>query len=64
MAQVCDFIVIYMLYLKGENYNSKNISLYRDDGQALFKYISGSASEKKNYNLYLSKKLLSVTSKS
>ena len=47
MAQVRDFIVIYMLYLKGKNYNSKNISLYRDDGQALFKNISGSASEKK-----------------
>ena len=47
MAQVCDFIVICMLYLKGKNYNSKNISLYRDDGQALFKNISGSASEKK-----------------
>ena len=36
-----------MVYLKGKNYNSKNISLYRDDGQALFKNISGSASEKK-----------------
>ena len=39
-------------------WTSQNIGLYRDDGLALFKNISGPASEKikNSYNLCLSKK--------
>ena len=35
-----------MLYLIGKKYDSKNIGLYRDDGLAVFKNVSGPASEK------------------
>ena len=35
-----------MLYLIGKKYYSKNIGLYRDDGLALLKNVSGPASEK------------------
>ena len=35
-----------MLYLIGKKYNSKNIELYRDDGLAIFKNVSGPTSEK------------------
>ena len=45
-AEVCELIDIYMLYLIGKKYNSKNIGLYRDDGLAVFKNVSGPASEK------------------
>ena len=46
-AEVCELIGIYMLYLIGKKYDSKNIGLYRDDGLAVFKNVSGPASEKK-----------------
>ena len=45
-AEVCELIAIYMLYLIGKKYDSKNIGLYRDDGLAIFKNVSGPASEK------------------
>ena len=45
-AEVCELIGIYMSYLIGKKYNSKNIGLYRDDGLAVLKNVSGSASEK------------------
>ena len=45
-AEVCEHIDIYMLYLIGKKYDSKNIGLYRDDGLAAFKNVSGPASEK------------------
>ena len=45
-AEVCELIGIYMLYLIGKKYNSKNIGLYRDDGLAVLKNVSGPASEK------------------
>ena len=35
-----------MLYLIGKKYDSKNIGLYRDHRLAIFKNVSGSASEK------------------
>ena len=43
---MCELIGIYMLYLFGKKYDSKNIVLYRDDGLAVFKNVSGPASEK------------------
>ena len=55
-AEVCELIGIYMLYLIGKKYDSKNIGLYRDDRLAVFKKVSGPASEKKNCNICLSKK--------
>ena len=54
-AEVCELIGIYMLYLIGKKYDSKNIGLYRDDGLAVFKKVSGPASDKKNHNICLSK---------
>ena len=45
-AEVCELIGIYMLYLIGKKYDSKNIGLYRDDGLAVFKNVSGPASGK------------------
>ena len=45
-AEVFEPIGIYMLYLIGKKYYSKNIRLYRDDGLAAFKNASGPASEK------------------
>ena len=44
-ADVCGRIGIYMLYLIGKRYYSKNIGLYGDDGLALLKNVSGPASE-------------------
>ena len=46
-AEVCELIGIYMLYLIGKKYDSKNIGLYRDDGLAVLKNVSGPALEKK-----------------
>ena len=36
-AKMCELIDIYMLYLIGKRYYSKNIGLYRDDGVAVLK---------------------------
>ena len=45
-AEVCELIGIYMLYLIGKKNDSKNIGLYRDDGLAVLKNVSGPRSEK------------------
>ena len=45
-SEVCELIGIYVLYLIGKMYDSKNIGLYRDDGLAAFKNVSEPASEK------------------
>ena len=50
-ADVCELIDIYMLYLIGKKYDSKNIELYRDNGLAVFKNVSGPTSEKKKRQL-------------
>ena len=46
VAEVCGLIDTYMLHLIGKKYESKNIGLYRDDGLAVFKNVSGPASGK------------------
>ena len=46
-VEMSELIAIYMLYLMAEKYKSKNIGLYRDDGQAVLKNVSGPGSEKK-----------------
>ena len=57
-AGVCELIGIYMLYLIGKKCDSKNIGLYRDNGPAVLKNVSGPALEKlKNiYNRCSNKK--------
>ena len=45
-TEVCELIGIYMSYLIGKKYDSKDIRLYRDDGLAVFKNVSEPASEK------------------
>ena len=42
-AEVCELIAIYMLYLIGKKYDSKNIGLYRDEGLGALKNVSGPA---------------------
>ena len=45
-AEVYELIGIYMLYLIGKKYSSKNIGLYRDNGPSVFKNARRPASEK------------------
>ena len=45
-AEVCELISIFMLSLIGNKYNPNNISLYRDDGLAVFKNTNDPQSEK------------------
>ena len=45
-AEVCELIGIYMLYLIGKKYDSKNIRLYRDDELAVLENVSEPVSEK------------------
>ena len=45
-VEVCEPIGIYILYLQGKKYGSKNFGLYIDDGLAAFKNVSGLASVK------------------
>ena len=55
-AEVCELIGIYMLYLIGKKFDLKNIVLYRHDGLAVLKNVSGPASEKlKKHLQYLFK---------
>ena len=45
-AEVCELIGIFLLNLLGRQYNTKNSSLYRDDGLSIFKNWSGLQMEK------------------
>ena len=51
-VEVCKLTGILMLYLIGKKYDSKSIGLYRDDGLAVLKIVSGPASEKIKKNIY------------
>ena len=50
-AGVCELVDFFMLNKISENYNKNDVGLYRDDGLAVFKNITGSESEriKKNF---------------
>ena len=50
-AEVCELVGIFMLNKISEKYDENNIGLYRDDGLAVFKNISGPELEliKKNF---------------
>ena len=45
-AEVCEAVGNFLLYQFSKNYNKKHIGLYRDDGLAIFKNVSGSKAEK------------------
>ena len=45
-AEVCEAVGNFLLYQLSKNYNKKDIGLYRDDGLAIFKNVSGSKAEK------------------
>ena len=50
-AEVCELVGIFMLNKISEKYNKNDVGLYKDDGLAVFKNISGLESEriKKNF---------------
>ena len=45
-AEVCELVGTFLLYKLSLKYNKNGIGLYRDDGLAFFKNISGPKSEK------------------
>ena len=45
-AEVCELVGTYLLSLITKKYNKNNIGLYRDDGLAVFKNMSGPENEK------------------
>ena len=45
-AEVCELVGTFLLYKLSLKYNKNDIGLYRDDGLAIFKNISGLKSEK------------------
>lgn len=45
-AEVCELVGCYLLYLLREKFKNNDIGLYRDDGLAVFKNMSGPESEK------------------
>ena len=57
-----EIIGIYMLYLTGRMYDSKNIGLYRDEGlpYSKMKVDQLQRKQKNNYNLCLRKKGLQI----
>ena len=50
-AEVCELVGTFLLYKLSLKYNKSNIGLYRDDGLAIFKNISGPKSEKVKKNI-------------
>ena len=45
-AEVCEAVGNFLICQLSKNYNKKDIGLYRDDGLAIFKNVSGSKAEK------------------
>ena len=45
-AKVCELISNFLLYKLSQRYEPKNLALYRDHFLAVFKHVSGPASEK------------------
>ena len=50
-VEVCELLGTFLLYKLSLKYNKNDISLYRDDGLAIFKNISGPKSEKIEKNI-------------
>ena len=61
-AEVCELVGIFMLNKISEKYDKNDIGLYRDDGLAVFKNISGPKSEriKKNFQSLFEKYGLAI----
>ena len=45
-AEVCQLVGNFLLHKLSKKYETKNLALYRDDGLAIFKNVSGPDSEK------------------
>ena len=45
-AEVCELVGIFIIYQLSLKYNKNNIGLYRNDGLAVFKNVSGPQAEK------------------
>ena len=62
-AEICELIGIFMLSLLSKKCDIKNIGLYRDDGLAIFKNISGPEAEKikKDFQKIFKEKGLEIT---
>ena len=45
-AEVCELVGLYILHNLGKKYDKKNIGLYRGDGLAVFKKVSGPQAER------------------
>ena len=45
-AEVCELVGIFILNKISEKYDKNDIGLYRDDGVAVFKNVSGPESER------------------
>ena len=50
-VEVCELVGTFLLYKLSLKYNKNDIGLYRDDGLAIFKHISGPKSEKIKKNI-------------
>ena len=61
-AEVCELVGLYLQGLLGEKYNKNDFGLYRDDGLAVFKNVSGTQSEriKKDFKRILKENHLNI----
>lgn len=50
-AEVCELVGLYILNILSNEYGKEHIGLYRDDGLAVFKNISGSEAERIRKNI-------------
>ena len=64
-AEVCELVGTYILHQIGSKYDKKNVGLYRDDGLAVFKDISGPEAEriKKDFVKVFKRNGLNITIK-
>ena len=62
-AEVCELVGSFILHQLGSKYNRKDIGLYRDDGLAVFKNISGPEAEriKKDFQKVFKRNGLNIT---
>ena len=46
-AEVCEAVGKFLLYQFSKSYNKKDVGLYRDDGLAIFRNVSGRKNQKR-----------------
>ena len=63
-AEICELVGTYILHQITSKYNKKDIGLYRDDGLAIFKNISGQVAERIKRTLQRSSKIMDCKSRS